>query len=280
MIENVSDTALWVAHFRAKESARPNALFNDHLAGILSGERGKKIAETVPYATMLDWIMVVRTVAIDRLILDAIKNGFDLVLNLGAGLDTRPYRLELPSSLPWIEVDFSNIINLKNEKLKLERPRCALERVALDLSNRKARQEFFGQIGTRAKKILVITEGVILYLSNADAGQLADDLLAVPSFSGWIQDYRNGGYRRFMPKALKRHMKASPFLFDVANWFAFFEDHGWTPKEVIKSGDESRRIGRAIPFPFPWNFIVKVFPRSTQKKISNISGYVMMGRKS
>jgi len=39
--------------------------------------------------------MVVRTCAIDRLILMAIEKGIDTVINLGAGLDTRPYRMQL-----------------------------------------------------------------------------------------------------------------------------------------------------------------------------------------
>lgn len=37
-IENVSDTAFWVAHYRALETKRPDALFHDPLAGVLAGE--------------------------------------------------------------------------------------------------------------------------------------------------------------------------------------------------------------------------------------------------
>ncbi len=35
MIESVSDTARWVAVYRAMESARPDALFRDRYAGLL-----------------------------------------------------------------------------------------------------------------------------------------------------------------------------------------------------------------------------------------------------
>jgi O-methyltransferase involved in polyketide biosynthesis len=38
LIENVSDTAFWIAHYRAVESARPDALFRDPLAALLAGE--------------------------------------------------------------------------------------------------------------------------------------------------------------------------------------------------------------------------------------------------
>ncbi len=45
------------------------------------------------------FIMVARTSAIDRLILAALERGVDTVLNLGAELDTRPYRLALPAPI-------------------------------------------------------------------------------------------------------------------------------------------------------------------------------------
>ena len=49
--------------------------------------------------------MVARTKSIDNLVLDMIGHGCDRVLNLAAVLDTRPYRLDLPSDLTWAEGD-------------------------------------------------------------------------------------------------------------------------------------------------------------------------------
>jgi O-methyltransferase involved in polyketide biosynthesis len=43
-VSNVSDTARWVAVYRAWESARPDALFDDPYAQSLAGERGQAIA--------------------------------------------------------------------------------------------------------------------------------------------------------------------------------------------------------------------------------------------
>ena len=47
-ISNVSDTARWVAVYRARESARPDALFHDPYAELLAGERGRAIAAFMP----------------------------------------------------------------------------------------------------------------------------------------------------------------------------------------------------------------------------------------
>ena len=54
--------------------------------------------------------------------------------NLAAGLDARPYRMDLPPSMQWMEIDFPEIISYKQEILSADQPRCHLERVALDLS--------------------------------------------------------------------------------------------------------------------------------------------------
>src|SRR3954462_4287550 len=91
-LHHVSDTALWVAHYRAEESERPDALFRDPFAKALAGERGRRIAQAMgATAKYTRWTLVIRTVLIDRYIEAAIAGGVDTILNLGAGLDTRPY---------------------------------------------------------------------------------------------------------------------------------------------------------------------------------------------
>src|SRR5262252_5973616 len=104
-ITHVADTALWVATYRALESQRPDALFRDPLSDMLAGERGRNIAASMPYPKFMAWALAIRTVAIDEMIVRALSLGVDTVLNLGAGLDTRPYRMNLPASLRWIEID-------------------------------------------------------------------------------------------------------------------------------------------------------------------------------
>jgi O-methyltransferase involved in polyketide biosynthesis len=45
-IRDVSDTAIWVAYYRARETERPDAMFRDPLARVLVGDRGEKIARS------------------------------------------------------------------------------------------------------------------------------------------------------------------------------------------------------------------------------------------
>jgi methyltransferase (TIGR00027 family) len=274
-IIHVSDTALWVATFRAQEGQRADAAFDDPLASILTGERGRQIARAIPRAAMVAWGMVMRTSAIDRLIDEAVTAGIDTVLNLGAGLDTRPYRMKLPAALRWIEIDFQNIVELKNSKLSQYKPVCQLERIGMDLLDSRSRKEMFARYEATSKNTLVISEGVISYFSTHDAASLASELHAIPSIRFWIQDFDNAGHRR-EPWGWKKRLKAAPFLFKVKNWFEFFNYYGWQPSKVITNFEQSERINRPYPFDFPFGLIMRALPREMSQKILSLSGAVLM----
>jgi methyltransferase (TIGR00027 family) len=113
LIHDVSDTAKWVAVFRADESARPDAIFVDPFARRLAGQQGKQIADAIEFSRKNSWAFVARTYLFDEFIMDFVNRNHGLVVNLAAGLDTRPYRLELPASLQWVEIDLPEILNYK-----------------------------------------------------------------------------------------------------------------------------------------------------------------------
>lgn len=250
-INDVTDTAIWVAAYRAEENDRKDALFRDPFARLLIGDHGDTLARRTQGSRYTAWSVVVRTCIIDQFILDLIsEHQIDTILNLGAGLDTRPYRLALPANLKWIEVDFEKIISLKNDKLKNETPICQLERVALDLSDKELRQEFFSEISAHSKNVLLITEGVVPYLSNEEAAELADDLHAQNNFFFWITEYYSPEILAFLrtPKRLKQ-MQNAPFLFYPDDWYAFFKEHGWDQLQTKYFGIESEKLGRMPPTP-------------------------------
>jgi methyltransferase (TIGR00027 family) len=274
-VTHVTDTAFWVAHFRAKESQGAAPAFHDPLASLLCGNRGGQIARSIPRATMVEWGIVVRTSAIDRLIYEALQTGVDTVLNLGAGLDTRPYRMTLPASLRWVEMDFPNIVALKDSKLVDHKPVCELERVGVDLLDRRSRNTLLARYGMSSKNTLVITEGVLSYLSVHDAATLAEELAAFRSIRFWIQDFDNAGLRR-SPRGWDAKLKAAPFLFKVKDWFEFFKKYGWRPSHVITSLEESQRLNRPYPLDFPFGLILRALPKAMGEKILSLSGAVLM----
>lgn len=231
---NISDTARWAAYFRAEETKRPDALFRDPYAERLCGQHGVDIANTLPDGNKHAWAWVTRTYLFDHFITQELQHGVDLVLNLAAGLDARPYRMKLPSSLKWIEVDLPGILAYKEEILTNEKPSCALERVRLDLADVSARRALFVNLNQHAKKILVLTEGLLVYLSAEEVAALARDLASGASFQRWIMELSSPGLLKMMQKTTGKRLSeiGAPFKFAPAEGPAFFSQHGWEPMEV------------------------------------------------
>ena len=59
-IEHISDTAKWVAYYRAMETDRPDAIFSDPFARRLAGLRGEEIVDQVKRGRSMAWAMIVR----------------------------------------------------------------------------------------------------------------------------------------------------------------------------------------------------------------------------
>lgn len=233
-MRNVSDTARWAAYFRAEETKRPDALFRDRFADRLCGQHGVDIANTLPDGNKHAWAWVTRTYLFDQFIDQELRQGVDLVLNLAAGLDARPYRMQLPASLEWIEVDLPEILAYKEQILASEEPTCALERVRLNLADGDARRTLFAELNRRARKILVLTEGLLIYLSEEEVARLARDLASGARFQRWVMDFGSPGLLKMMQKTTGKHLGkvGAPFKFAPAEGAAFFAPHGWEPMEV------------------------------------------------
>jgi methyltransferase (TIGR00027 family) len=245
-IRNISDTAIWAAMYRVRETERPDALFRDPFAKKLTGERGEEIAAAMKSQDEHEWAWVMRTVLFDAFIAEQVGQGVDLVVNLAAGLDARPYRMPLPASLRWVEVDLPAILDYKEEILRGEKPACALERVPLDLAEISARRDLFLRLGGAAKKALIITEGFLIYLTEDEVGSLAEDLAAPEGFRRWIVDIASPGLLRLIRREVGAALEEAraPLKFGPAEGPAFFARHGWRPGAVRTPLKEAARRKR------------------------------------
>jgi methyltransferase (TIGR00027 family) len=279
LINNVSDTALWIAAFRALESERPDAVFKDSFARKLAGEKGFKMVEATPIKKYMAFAMTTRTTGIDRLINVAIERGIDTVINLGAGLDTRPYRMPLPVNLHWVEVDFPHMIQYKSQLLQNDKPACHLQRISTDLTNEEERKALFARLGAETKRALIITEGVVGYLTNEQGAQLSKDIFAVPSFHYWIMDYHSRLRRPGKTRVFKKLLAKTPLQFDVKDPIGFFTSHGWKVHDTIYILDEADRLGRKLPaMKFPLNIFISLFPKKAREIGNQSYGYVLFGK--
>ncbi|MEV5839815.1 SAM-dependent methyltransferase [Nocardia sp. NPDC052112] len=260
LVTNVSDTARWVAAFRATESARPDALFHDPLADRVAGERGRAIAAHTPRLMLNGWNLVTRTKLIDDLILKTIAQGCDLVVNMAAGMDTRPYRLELPAEFPWIEADLPELVAEKNKLLTGESPRCALTRTAVDLADPEARRQFLDEALAGAQRALVLTEGLVYYLSDDDVAGLAA-ALSRPEIAWWAMDVNNQAIVKRMGRATTELLANAPWQFGPVDPLGFFADLGWTADEVNLLASAAHRFHRLPWFMKPFMLFPQPDPR-------------------
>jgi methyltransferase (TIGR00027 family) len=244
LVSNVSDTARWVAAYRAAESGRPDALFNDPFADRLAGEQGRAIAARGPRQTRNGWPMVVRTRLMDDLIMASVREGCDRVLNLAAGLDARPYRMDLPESLDWVEADFGPMIDEKEKLLAGEKPRCQLRRESVDLADRQARTDFLVRATSGAKSVLVLTEGLLIYLEEDVVDAIARDLLDQAAIRGWILDLNSPAIRAMLMKGMGSLLDHAPMKFAPPDGVAFFEKRGWRTRDIRSFVREAARFRR------------------------------------
>jgi methyltransferase (TIGR00027 family) len=266
-VRNVSDTARWVAYFRARETQRPDALFRDPYAERLAGEHGFLIANTLPDGNKHEWAWVARTYLFDQFLSRQIENGATLVVNLAAGLDARPYRMQLSAHLQWVEVDLPEIIAYKEEILANEKPKCQLERISLDLSDGPARRRLFEDLNQRASKVVVASEGLLIYFTPDEVASLARDLSAAPHFLNWVIDLASPGQLKLMQRSTGKQLSeaGAAFKFGPAEGANFFKPHGWEPSDVqgmLKTAAQFKRAPvellsllpepKGLPGNYPW----------------------------
>jgi methyltransferase (TIGR00027 family) len=247
LIRNISDTALWVAMYRAWETEQSNPVFRDPYARRLAGTRGEEIMAKIKVAHRHAWSYTARTHNIDSFVTQEIANGADMVIDLAAGLDTRPYRMQLPSSLQWIEIELPELLTYKDEVLKGEKPVCRLERIPLDLANGAARRVLFEELGRAAKRVVIISEGLIVYLTATEVCNLARDLAAPASFQRWATDLCSPRLLTMLQKQVGSQLgqAGAPLKFAPEQGPAFFNECGWTPIDVrsmLQAAAELKRL--------------------------------------
>ncbi|VXD14961.1 putative methyltransferase [Planktothrix serta PCC 8927] len=277
-VESISDTAFLTAFYRALETECPDSLFQDPHARILAGERGEKLVEAMPGGKSGAAGCAVRTCVMDELILRTVQeDGIDTVLNLGAGLDTRPYRLPLPTSLYWYECDLPVVLAYKAEKLAGVQPRCVLESVSLDITDSITRQTFFQDVGRVAKQVLAVTEGLLIYMSTEQVAALATDLYAQPQFRWWLTDLASASALRYFQQSVNRSLNSSDatLRFAPEEGTEFFRHYGWKSVELRSLLEEGQRLQREI---LPQSLLTQLQAPEHWEIWRKMSGFVLLRR--
>jgi methyltransferase (TIGR00027 family) len=234
-IGHVSDTALMTAACRALETERPDGLIHDPFAAQLAGERGMAIARALAGLERMCFGIGIRSRFLDELVRDTVSaHGITTVLSIGSGLDSRPWRLELPAALRWVEVDFPEMLDYKDGVMASAPPRCRRERLAADVSAAAGRERVFAAAG--GGPTLMITEGLLMYLPAATIEALAANTAA----SHWLLDAASpemASRVRMDTYQSIENVRAADHL-DGLQILAATRRHGWSGLRCFRYGSD------------------------------------------
>jgi O-methyltransferase involved in polyketide biosynthesis len=223
----------------------------------------------------------------DDMILDRVlRHNADVVLDLAAGLDSRPWRMkELPPTLRWIDVDLPGILDYKLETLAGEKTVCQYEAIRLDLRDVEKRRALFDQVGRSAKRVLVITEGLLVYLDDQQVAELARDLHTPATFEWWMLDIIAPRILEMIMKGFGAHLSAgnAPMKFAPADGTKFFERFGWHELEYHSALGDAQRLKREMRMMPFYRMLGRIFFVGAKKRweeAKRMSGNVLLQRES
>jgi methyltransferase (TIGR00027 family) len=247
-----SSTAYWIAAARARETARPDALFQDPYAAALAGERGFAMLDRQEQLASRDNpFLVIRTRYFDD-VLVAAGGWVKQVVLLGAGFDTRAFRLPLTADVTFFELDHRDVFETK-ERVLAEQGAIAdraRKLVPVDLTgvwtDELTRSGFDPQAPT-----LWLAEGLFFYLEPADVPWVLRQASALshgPSLFG--ADFFGTGLLRL--PSMKPYLKQ---LQDSGQPYPYCNDHpeqlflesGWPSVSLVEPGHELANFGRIAP---------------------------------
>lgn len=156
----ISNTAFYCCGIRMEDALRKNPVCNDQFAKYFMDEKALEIYEPFRSETMANISNVTRCRIIDDILRDEIaKNAKINVITIGAGFDTRPYRLQ---GGQWLELDEPQIIDYKNERLPASECKNNLERVSICFSGESLSEKL--KTVAKNEPVIIVIEGVFMYL--------------------------------------------------------------------------------------------------------------------
>ena len=138
--------------------------------------------------------LISRTRFIDDLIEKSISDKVEQYVILGAGYDSRAYRLKLPSGLKIFEVDQPEVQEIKHSKLPDEIPNAEnITYVSIDFNHQSLKKQLLNAGFDKSKSTIFTLEGVSQYITrealNSTLSELA--LLTPNSNATFFMSYVN-----------------------------------------------------------------------------------------
>jgi len=179
-------TAYWTAAVRAMESRREDCLFNDPWAEALAGAEGSTWISQRSAESVIP--IILRTRFYDDF-LQHIAEDTDVrqIVLMGAGLDTRAFRLSWPQHTRIFELDQGPVLEYKERILRSAdaKPNCERRAIAVDLT--APWEDALIKAGfDQQRPSCWLFEGFLFYLSTENLTQLLDRTMRLAAPGSYI----------------------------------------------------------------------------------------------
>jgi methyltransferase (TIGR00027 family) len=174
-------TARWTAAVRAGEQGRSDRLIDDPWAERLAGPEGMAWLADQPPETVV--AIAIRARFFDDWLLDVVRGPIRQVVLLGAGLDTRAWRLAWPADTVAFEIDRDDVLQAKQAVMATAdaSPACVRVAVRADLAGPWPRDLLAAGFDPD-RPAAYLAEGVLFYLPRPIVEGVLDGIgeLAAP----------------------------------------------------------------------------------------------------
>jgi methyltransferase (TIGR00027 family) len=172
-IKPITSMAFYCCGVRMQDAASETPVCGDRFAEMFMCDYGMRIHHLFQDEENTSASVVVRHRIIDDLLRQELAAHPDTcIVTLGAGFDSRPYRLQGGT---WVELDEPQVVSWKNNRLPAMECRNPLQRIAIDFAA-DSLEEKLAQI-RHDGPVVVVVEGVFIYLSEDEIKQTISALL-------------------------------------------------------------------------------------------------------
>ena len=165
-VKGVPETMLQTLYARAKESQKKEHYIYDPKAVEIVSQLEYDFSKADKDGTMSSGV-IARTIVLDKMVGEFLNKFPDaIVVNIACGMDTRCYRMQGKFSR-WYNIDLPETSNIRKRFLEENGPVYQRAQSARDAS-------YISEIEYKGEPVLVIIEGLTMYLSETEVKQIFD----------------------------------------------------------------------------------------------------------
>jgi len=251
----VSRTAIGVARVRARESARADRLFDDPYAAVFAALGEQPTEAPSPARLAIAFQIIIRTRFYDDWLAAQTAGGVRQVVLLGAGLDTRAFRLGWPEGTRVFELDLPPVLEVKDRCLTDVGAEPACDRVTIPADVTGEWLPGLAAAGfDRGAATAWLAEGLLVYLDQQQAAHVLDVVTQASAPGSALATERTSGAAA---RLTAPDMKATTDLWQGGlgeRIDAFLAERDWKVQAHLLS-DVAARLGRPMSRPSDSGFL-------------------------